>query len=312
MSTNPQNPIAGFIRKMNIEMFGRIVRGQFDAEADLRQLQKYLDMAHHIGSPVAAGNIYLTIFLLQISTGQFKEAIASMDKGADEFRQADDPSSQQRVTACQTNQAETYHLLGDYAQAITIYERVLAEIDQLPEDEDTYGDRYVLYGSMATSHLAQGNVEAAERLFKRIFNDPKRSHEQFTNAIMDANIGMSEIHLRRDEHAAAQSTARIALDIALRQHDERRQFFGYCALAHCAAHPDESRDPEPYYADGIAAIQPVLKSAYNVVALLEEARYHHRHGNSELAKRFVALAQPHFHAIDVHAFDDELVHLQGE
>lgn len=301
--TQDNTAFAGFIRKMNVELFMKIARGQFDADDDMARLHKYLQLAAQINSPEAAGNLLLTVFLLHISVGRFAEAIATMDTAIAEFGRATDPVFRVRVVGCGANQGEVYHMLGDYTHAIEKYQAMLALIDTLT-DEDVLGDRYILWSNMGTTLLAQGAHAQASDFFSRMINLSASLSDQYIISILDSYIGMVEVQLHRGDDNTAHDTARLAMDIAARLGDERRQFFAQCAMAHVLT--SQSRNPQPHYEAAIATLSPTLRSAYNVVALLDEARYHQRHHNSSEAARFAALAQTHFHAIDVHDLDAEI------
>lgn len=169
------------------------------------------------------------------------------------------------------------------------------------------GDRYVLWAATGRSMLAEGHIDIAEQYYRRVLNAPDKMQAQHIMAIVDANIGLSEIYRQRNEYRAAEDCAKLALDIAARENDELQQFFAHCAVAHVAA--ARQADPEPHYAAAIGVLTPIMKSASNVVSLLHEARYHQQHGNGIQAARFAGLAQAQLRAIGVTVFDAELVNL---
>lgn len=306
--SNTTNPMAGFIRKMNVELFNKIAHGQFDVEEDMRQLNKYLDLAHQINSPEAAGNVYLTIFFLQIAVGQFEAAIATIEKGVQEFERS---QFKQRALGCRINQGETYFILGDVEKAIEVYAQTLLALEQQSDEEDHFGDRFILYASLGTSYLAHDDEDIAEQFFHRILESPEKTQNQYTNAVIEAYIGLAEVHLKRDELDETVARANLAWDIVQRQNDPRRAFLVQCTLGHIAERIDSPQVAETHYQAAIETLKPTLKSAYNIAALLHEARYQHRHQNVEQAARFATLAQQYFHAIDVHIFDEELTRLMS-
>lgn len=301
--TQDNTAFAGFIRKMNIELFMKIARGQFDVADDMAKLDKYLALATQINSPEATGNLLLTVFLLHISVGRFSEAIATMDNAFAAFSRATDPMFRVRVLGCAANQGEVYHMLGDYESAIEKYRTTLSLADTIT-DVDVLGDRYILWANIGTTLLAQELVEEAFAYFSRMIKHSDSPSDQYNISMVDAYIGMTEVHLCRGEQGAALDAAGLAVDIAQRLGDERRLFFAHCARAHVEA--ARSADAEPHYTAALAALSPTLRSAYNIVALLEEARYHKRHRNLALAARFAALANVHFRAVDLHAFEGEI------
>lgn len=304
MADSSPNPIAGFLRKMNRELFFKIARGQFDYEADMAQLDKYLVLARQSNSPEATGNIYITVGMLQSSVGRFVDVLATMDAAIEAFEQTTDPQQQQRVMGCRTHKGEIYAYLGDNQKAIEIFTDVLAHAESVSEEQDFFGDRYLLWVAMGRGMLVEGHSDIAEQYFRRVLNTPDKVQTQHIVSIIEANVGLGEVHRQRNEFTTAQDCAKLALDIAIRQNDEREQFYSHCAIAHIVA--SQHNDPEPHYSAAINVITPILKSANNVVALLDEARYHQRHLNHDQAARFATLAQTHFHAVGVAVFDEEL------
>lgn len=306
MHDSSQNPIAGFIRKMNIQLYYKIARGEYDYEADMAQLQKFLDMAATINSPEAEGNVYITVGMLQSSVGRFADVLGTMDKAMAAFERSTHPDHQQRALGTWAHKGDTLYQLGDYVAAMQTFEAVLAAAESSSPEHDVFGDQYVLRVGMGMCALALEDAELAERLFHRVLDMPDKTNTQHIAAVVDANIGLAECHLLRQEFDAAIDRARLALDIVSRQNDARQAFEVDCCLAHVAAARGDHDGAENHYQSGLAILAPSLRSAHNVVALLQEARYQHRHGNSGLAARFAELAKQHFHAIDVHTFDEEI------
>lgn len=131
MADSSPNPIAGFLRKMNIEMFSKILRGQFNYDTDMAQLEKYMTLARQTNSPEVTGNIYITIGLLQSSVGRFMDVLATMDAAIAAFESTTDPKWQQRVLGCRTRKGEIYVDLGNHQQALAIFAETLTLAETL-------------------------------------------------------------------------------------------------------------------------------------------------------------------------------------
>ncbi|PJF42992.1 MAG: hypothetical protein CUN55_09335 [Phototrophicales bacterium] len=301
--------MVAFLCQMANKSLNRIMSNSFNPEREEKQLHRFLESAYEVSSPQAIAEIYATFSIFYYAIGRFKKSIEAGEKAAAEVLQSPDLSVKAFLFRPLSKNAETYHDLGDTLSALELTSTLL----NTPEYADfrpPLNEMHSLIVNMGFYHLALEEYEAAEDAFRRVLQLPENVGQEYANAIADAYRGLSEIYLLKGDFVNAWTNGRLAYEIAQRQRDPLAWFYANCAMAHIAEQdPNCKAAPESYYATTIKTIEQMGTPVLRAVALLHEARFHHRTKNLGRAKQFAALAANILHDAKITAFDPELHHL---
>lgn len=291
-----------FIEKLGAHVVSLITSGQYDYQQCYSQLDKFMMQARQMNSLYHVGSIAGAFVTLHWASGEIDEAFAAADMAVQTYESDGNVMRWQQAIH---RRAMLYNELGHDQFAL---DQLLGIIHDIECDDTllhSLADTDYLKAAVGRCYISLGELEAAEApLFDVAALDGFRA-ERYTPVIAEAYRGFSEVCYWRGESNQALSTAEHALRLAKRTENHTLRFNAACSVAH-AVQMTAPAEAKPYYEQALAALAPIGSPMLRGVALLQEARFHHRHSNHSLRQQFASLTRRLLASAGVTVFDPEL------
>jgi|GEM_PF-6448155 len=289
MSQNPpSNPVVGMINRIRQEMFERIYRGQINYAVDIKTIKKHIEIAIELNEPLLASRLYQLGGFMSLVAGELSEFD---DWYQQAFNIAQEHQFIRLMAITKMNHGEAYRLLGRYDRALALYQ---ASYDYFLEDDQKDNTLPLLESNIGLAQLGNQNYDAAEGQFLKALAQIGQKTYDHVDALMEAKRGLAEVELNRGDFETAWKNIEEATRLAIGINDKMTLAEINLTRAHIAEQDPDHDDAPLYYTASRALLKTQESPVVLARALLDEARYQHRHQAYADAKKTASEAHTIF------------------
>lgn len=205
------------IRTLVEDLRARVIRGQFDFEREMSELNKYRDQVRDYDEPSLEERIVNTTALLYIFSGHFNTALELLWEGYEMSLRAKDVSG---MAGALNSLAVVYDMMGKHSESIDMYTKGLKLADEFADQVQRH--EIASYGLLLTGKLTTlvslGRYDEAQPLFDQVWDIASElvayNREAYARVMIYGYRGKAALDLDQGEVDEARSSIGMALELA--------------------------------------------------------------------------------------------------
>jgi tetratricopeptide (TPR) repeat protein len=282
------------VRTLVEDVRARVIRGHYDFDRDLRDLEKHRGQAQTLGDPALEERAVNTIALLHIFSGHFNMAVEQLWHGYELCHRANDVSG---MAGSLNSLAVVHDMMGHHTESIDLYDKGLQlavdYADRVPKHEiGSYG---LLLTGKLTTLVSLGRYDEAAHLFDEVWEIADElvavDRQAYARVMIYGYRGKAALDLKQGQVEEAKSALGLALELARSldlPFELAQVHFGQAHVALIGEGDAEGAEEFWREAEAILLATPVpVNTSYK---LASEARYLYHAGYHDKAQYFARKA----------------------